>query len=998
MDWAPVRFRRMPRRPTHPGARRRACWFAARPGAVGCAPTFALLAFLGAIVLLPAAAHAAVDYLKDIKPVLHQRCLSCHGALRQKAGLRLDTAQLVRKGSSKGVVATPSHPDGSPLLARVTTADPDERMPPDGGPLSAEQVSALRQWIAEGMTGPSDEVAEADPREHWSFKKPVRPPLPPIQAPDADAHPIDAFVAAEREARGLEPVGPATPEVLLRRVYIDLVGYPPTRDELHAFLVDPSDAAYARVVDRLLASPAHGERWARHWMDVWRYADWFGRRHVPDVWNSAPQVFRWRDWIVASLNADKGYDQMGREMLAADEVRPGDDEAGVATGYLVRNWYALNPNQWMRETVEHTAKAFLGLTFNCAHCHDHKYDPITQEDYFRFRAFFEPMGLRQDRWLGEPDPGPFQKYEYSALRRVVKTGSVRVLDEAAGAPTRLYRGGDERNVASNVPPIRPGVPAILGGPALDVRPVPLPTTAYYPGLRDFVRDAEVAARGTALQAAVSNLTALSRALAQGPKPATNEPSQRAISAVERLSHDLAIDRARARVRAAEADAESLRRRIAAAVAAHDGTPPDAAAALASEASRAERHHAWCKADEARIAATEAMDLLRAEQALARARRAAMATPDKLVKDEAAKEEAALQKLGEEVAARTQAAQRALADAATNGVAFTPLSPVYPATSTGRRRALAHWIFGKDNPLAARVAVNHVWMRHFRSPLVRTVFDLGRNGSPPTHPALLDWLAVELMESGWSLKHLHRLIVTSRTYRLASAPHPGDPAAAHRNARDPDNAFLWRMNPGHMEAEVLRDALLRLAGTLDATIGGYPVPNTEAETSRRRTLYLECFPEDGGHSEFTGMFDPPDPTDCYRRTTTVMPQQALALSNSRIARQQAEAIARRLGDDLAREDAPHPPGTAPAAPAPPHEAHRRFIGAAFEHVLGRSPSPSESDAAMRFLASDADATSASKSVAPHERPASEGEATTADAAARASLVVVLLGHHDFIAVP
>ncbi len=988
----------MPRRPTHPRARRRTWLLAARPHAVGLAPTLALLALLGATLLFPASAHAAVDYLKDIKPVLQQRCLSCHGALRQKGGLRLDTAHLLRKGSHQGIVANPSHPETSPLLARVTTHDPDERMPPDGGPLSAEQVAALRQWIAEGMTAPSDEVPEADPREHWSFQGPLRPSVPPTHASAAHGNPIDAFVAAERDARGLEPVGPATPEVLLRRVYIDLVGYPPTRAELHAFLADPSDAAYARVVDRLLASPDHGERWARHWMDVWRYADWFGRRHVPDVWNSAPQVFRWRDWIVACLNADQGYDQMGREMLAADEVRPGDDHAGVATGYLVRNWYALNPNQWMRETVEHTAKAFLGLTLNCAHCHDHKYDPITQEDYFRFRAFFEPMGLRQDRWAGEPDPGPFQRYEYSALRRVVKTGSVRVLDESPDAPTRLYRGGDERNVDSNAPPIRPGVPAVLGGRVLDVRPVQLPPTAYYPGLRDFVREAEVAARVAALEAAVSNLAALSRALAQGTKLGTSEPSRRAAAAVERMSNDLAMDRARARVRVAEADIESLRRRIAAAVAAHDGTTRDAAEALASEASRAERHHAWCKADEARIAAAEAMELLRAEQALAGARRAAMETPDKATKDEVAKEDAALKKLGEELAARTQAAHRALADAATNGATFTPLSTVYPATSTGRRRALAQWIFSNENPLAARVAVNHVWMRHFRSPLVRTVFDLGRNGSPPTHPALMDWLAVEFMESGWSLKHLHRLIVTSRTYRLASAPHPRDSDAAHRNASDPDNAFLWRMNPGQMEAEVLRDALLRLAGTLDSTVGGYPVANTEAETSRRRTLYLECFPEDGGHSDFTGMFDPPDPTDCYRRTTTVMPQQALALSNSRIARHQAEAIARRLWDNLAHEDAPRPSGDASFAPTLPREPHRRFIHAAFEHILGRRPSTSESDAAMRFLATDADPTPASKEASPRERLASEGQATAADAAARASLVVVLLGHHDFIAVP
>ncbi len=180
-------------------------------------------------------------------------------------------------------------------------------------------------------------------------------------------------------------------------------------------------------------------------MDVWRYSDWYGRRHVPDVWNSAPQLWRWRDWIVSSLNEDHGYDRMIHEMLAGDEIAPWDDEAGYATGYLIRNWYALNPNDWMRSIVEHTGKSFLGLTFNCAHCHDHKYDPIAHEDYFRFRAFFEPIGIRQDRVPGEADPGPFQEYNYSTLRKIQRLGAVRIYDKSPAASTWFYTGGDERN-------------------------------------------------------------------------------------------------------------------------------------------------------------------------------------------------------------------------------------------------------------------------------------------------------------------------------------------------------------------------------------------------------------------------------------------------------------------------------------------------------------------------------------------------------------------------
>ena len=423
-------------------------------------------------------AHAGPEpgYLADIKPLLRQRCYSCHGALRQKAGLRLDTADAIRRGSTLRPATTPSHganPDHHPLLERVTHPDKDERMPPDGDPLTPAQVALLREWVRAGMPFVGAELPEPDPRDHWAFRNPVRPPVPvPVPNPGQDAvNPIDAFLASEWNARGLVPNPQASPANLLRRLYIDLVGFPPSRDELLAFLADPSEAAYERIVDTLLQSPQHGERWARHWMDVWRYADWFGRRHVPDVWNSAPQIYRWRDWIVASLNKDKGYDRMGMEMLAADELDPANHEDAVATGYLVRNWYALNPNHWMRENVEHVAKAFLGLTLHCAHCHDHKYDPISQREYFQFRAFFEPLGLRQDRWPGEPDPGPFQRYEYSALRRVVKDGAISVLDENPAAPTRFYTGGDERNVLSNAPPVLPGVPAVLAPQPLSIQPV-----------------------------------------------------------------------------------------------------------------------------------------------------------------------------------------------------------------------------------------------------------------------------------------------------------------------------------------------------------------------------------------------------------------------------------------------------------------------------------------------------------------------------------------------
>ena len=370
--------------------------------------------YTGLIVLLlgallasgTASAAEPVDYTRQVKPILKARCYSCHGALKRKAGLRLDTGGSIRVGGESGPALTVGSGAESLIIERVTATDLTERMPPEGAALTAEQVALVRAWIDQGARSPAEEAPESDPRRHWAFRPIVRPRVPVgVEARWLNI-PIDAFLEHELQSRGLAPLAAAEPHVLLRRLYLDLIGLPPTREELHEFLADPSEAAYLQVVDRLLESPQYGERWARHWMDVWRYSDWYGRRAVPDVLNSYAQIWRWRDWIVRSLNEDKGYDQMVREMLAADEIAPTDDANLAATGFLVRNFYRWNYNSWMKDNVEHTGKAFLGLTFNCAHCHDHKYDPITHRDYFALRAVFEPLELRHDRVPpGEPGPG-----------------------------------------------------------------------------------------------------------------------------------------------------------------------------------------------------------------------------------------------------------------------------------------------------------------------------------------------------------------------------------------------------------------------------------------------------------------------------------------------------------------------------------------------------------------------------------------------------------------
>ncbi len=657
---------------------------------------------------------------------------------------------------------------------------------------------------------------------------------------------------------------------------------------------------------------------------------------------------------------------MVKEMLAADEIAPEDDDNAVATGYLVRNWYALNPNQWMRENVEHTGKAFLGLTLNCAHCHDHKYDPISQEEYFRFRAFFEPIELRQDRLRGEADPGPFQKYEYSVLRKIQPLGSIRVFDEKLDARTIMYSGGDERSPIAGKPPVEPGAPAVLGGGKLKIEPVELPLTAYYPGMKQFIQTSETMRR----EAAVA------------------EFAQRAGAEQTVRVNEAALANARAQL-------DSVRARIAADNARYRATAGNVDE-LSEAASRAERKAKFLEAAE---------NLSRAEHAFADA--TARIASDPKAADAAKKAESQIK---QHQTAKTAAWQVLASPSAT----YSPLSPIYATKSTGRRRALAEWIARRENPLTARVAVNHMWMRHFGRPLVATVVDFGRNGQPPTHPELLDWLAVEFMESGWSMKHLHKLIVTSNTYCLASAtPSPasltdvtGAPAtgratptnaaqgavspsdaarAVSRNEQlDVDNKYLWRFNPRRMEAEVVRDSILFAAGQLDLTLGGPPIENNQEDATRRRSLYFSIYPEDGGHPRFLETFDAPDACDCYRRSESMIPQQALALTNSRVALNQSRLLARKLWSEsmIRTSDESARPAT--------------LVTAAFEEILSRRPSGAEFAICQDFLQRQVELFRSTTI----QTPAAATDGTipaSADPVVRAaeSLVHSLFSHNDFV---
>ena len=1111
-----------------------------------------------------AVADEAVDYVRSIKPLLQARCYACHGVLKQEAGLRLDTAELAIQGGASGAVIKPGNVSASSLLQRVASVDDAERMPPEGEPLKAEEIAALSRWVAGGAIAPPGERPERDPREHWSFQPPKRTPIPVISwgLPDAPIpatgvtqdspkgsrlhpreNPIDSYLAAVHLQRGLRPQPPADKRVWLRRVSLDLIGLPPSLEEMDAFLADDSPSAVETVVARLLENPHYGERWGRHWMDIWRYSDWWGLGE--DARNSQKHIWHWRDWIVESLNADKGYDQMLREMLAADELYPEDVDRLRAGGFLARQYFKFNRTSWLDETIEHTAKAMLGLTFNCAKCHDHKYDPFSQADYYRLRAIFEPYQIRLDSIHGQID---FEK-----------DGIPRPFDCNLEAKTYVHLRGDDRNPDTSRL-MEPALPAFLSLASPRIEAVSLPPVAIQPGLRPQVVEAyllqaeqRIAERRAELEAARTRLAeaeqrelrlasmsleekarnggeslvqddfsvakpeiweigdgmwtyadgkliqsqegpvrgvlrlkqlppvdfeakfrfvptrgqvwksvgitfdgsasneflAYLSAYAEGSKVQfaykkgdyvypgeaaqarpvllnqTYELTLRVRGTLVNISingeHVIAYRLPQARVRGPlqlityDAQAEFHRFELntlapeTILVESTTGNRPVDSLLPVDQSKMAvaiaEKGLAWAMtlpdsiqaraaADQARFFHPDATQTTELARAAARAERvvAAAKSDEDVSRLELDAVRAATDKKAEIETKLTAARMtfenaRKLIDEPSD--TFTSLrgaskalesnleteesrSKPFPTTSTGRRTALAKWITDPGNPLTARVAVNHIWSRHFGRPLVPTVFDFGRKGTAPTHPELLDWLAVEFMEgaaipasgslheTGWRMKHIHRLIVTSKAYRMTSS---SSGASSDNLTQDSENRFYWRMNPIRMESQIVRDSLLMLAGELDLTMGGPSIPISN-ETSRRRSLYFVH--SNIEHQKFLSMFDDASVLDCYRRAESIVPQQALALENSPLATEMAQKITQRI---LAAE---------------PETSDLEFIRRAFLTVLNVEPSVAERQAVLEAMASLVEAA----------KRGNRGEPVTY---VRTSIVQALLNHNDFVTV-
>jgi len=760
-----------------------------------------------AIVLAAASALAAapIDYLRDVKPIFLENCYRCHGASQQKGELRLDTAALALKGGESGPALKHGQSAGSLLVQAIKGTHPEiARMPYKKPPLTDAQIARIEQWIDQGAKAPVDEAAET--KRHWAFSPPIRPTVPQIKQTRWPRNSIDHFILARLETERIKPSAEADRTTLIRRLSLDLTGLPPMVAEVDAFLRDRRPDAYERIVDRLLASPHYGERWGRHWLDVARYSDSNGYSI------DAPRaIWKYRDWVINALNRDLPFDQFVIEQLAGDLLPNASLEQKIASGFhrhtQINQEGGIDPEQFRVEAVidrvNTTGTAFLGLTIGCAQCHDHKFDPISQREYYQLFAFFNntvedghgkstPGGVLEIP--GEVEDGEnvekeLQETELDLDRYLDTKGSEVLKWEEALTPEELTKLKPEIRIALTVP--------FAGRGKKQKRLV-------YGAFR--ADDPEFKSRN-------SKLAKLEK---KEPKPVTT--------------------------------------------------------LVMAELKEPRQTFTLFKGDFTRP--------------------------------------------GERVLPATPAFLHPFRVWRKEKGPSPRLSPIGweresdISNSPPTRLDLARWMVDPANPLTARVTVNRIWQQYFGRGLVETENDFGAQGSPPTHPELLDWLATELVEPSngtaapWSVKNLHRLVVTSATYRQSSRARP------ELASIDPNNKLLARQSRLRLDAEIVRDVCLSVSGLLNDKVGGPSVFPPQPEgvmnlgQSRREwktsngpdryrrgmyTFFWRATPHPG-----LMVFDSPDAfSTCTRRLRSNTPLQALTLLNDEGYYEFAEAFAQRI---------------------------------------------------------------------------------------------------------
>jgi mono/diheme cytochrome c family protein len=797
---------------------------------------------LGCLTLACAPSIRASDLEGSAYAILKKNCFVCHGSVKT-SGLDLRTRDSILKGGERGPSIDPASAERS-LLYQLVSHEQKPAMPP-GQKLSDSDIETLRQWIEAGAL--LDSVEEARPptdhqrlaelakleerpikpeeRKYWAFQRPKR-----VEPPTLAKHPIDSFLLAGLKAKGLKPSPEADRRTLIRRAFLDLIGLPPSPEEVAAFVADSKPGAWDRLIDRLLASPHYGERWARHWLDLVRFADSGGFERDFD-W---PNAWRYRDYVAQAFNSDKPYDRFIREQLAGDEYAPESSEAMIATGYL-----RLGPDNniknertrmdEMDDLIVTTSLTFLGMTVGCARCHNHKFDPIPQKDYYSLQAvFFSTKGIEYP--LVPPDVVAAHKAEMKRITDLQEPLRKAKTELEEPYRKRLFEEKlaslpDYVQVAWRTPPDMRNE-----GQRLNARQIEKTLTFKDEQLVAILPEVDKQKHSDL----VANIRGLDK---QRPKPYA---SARSIS---------------------EPGREPLPSYFL-----HRG-------GLESKGSR----------------------------------------------------------MGPGI----------LSAADENGYKFP--EPPDGAPSSWRRRGLADWISSAENPLTARVMVNRIWQHHFGEGIVRTPSNFGKTGQPPSHPELLDWLAVEFVKRGWSIKTMHRLMMTSDAYRMASDD------TIEGTKIDPENRAFWRMPRRRLEAEIVRDQVLAVAGTLDRTVGGpavfpyidpdlfqsstartWPGKPDDDRSTWRRSIYV--FSKRSIRYPLFETFDQPDMIgSCDRRNRSTIAPQALLLMNNAFVILQAKNFAERLRKEAG-------------------DSQDAQVERAYQLALARPPTPFERSKSAEYIRS------------------------------------------------
>ncbi|WAC21857.1 PSD1 and planctomycete cytochrome C domain-containing protein [Luteolibacter sp. SL250] len=750
-----------------------------------CKPStkFLLLGLLSAPGMLHATAENA-EALKffetKIRPVFAGNCYDCHGEEKQKGGLRMDNLGYILQGGEGGPAVVPGDAMASHLYKAVTYEDKDLQMPPKDKKLPDSQIEDIRKWIDMGAPWPKAEIVQAkkpgefteEEKGWWAFQ-PLKKVTPPAVGDARVANPIDNFIATGLKEKGLSQAPQASRTEMVRRLYYNLHGLPPTPAQVQAFLDDKRPDAYERLVDELLASPRYGIRWGQHWLDLARYAESDGYRE--DAYR--PNAWPYRDYVIKSFNDDKPYNQFVREQLAGDEINPDDPNVLIGTAFLRHGIYEWNQRDaegqrelMVNEMTDVTGELFLGLSFACARCHDHKFDPILQKDYYRLKSFFTGVQWREDVALATPE------------QKAAHAEQMKAWEESSKEAREAYEA--------------------LIQPALD----------------------------NARRKATEMFPEEVKAMVAKPDDQRTPYEKQINYLVER---QVMVDQNKTLAKLKQ-----------------KADPVIEAMKPFEETKPKPLPYAFVATDVGTTAPPTVLKSRRGDTDV-KPGFLTILKPDEL-----------------------------------------DVKPLAERNSSGRRTALADWITDPTNPLSTRVIVNRVWQFHFGRALAENTSDFGRLGTPPSNPELLDWLTGEFLANGWSFKKLHRLILTSETYRQSSLVQPTDLT----NQVDPSNKLLWRMNPLRLDAEQTRDTLLMMSGELKDQISGPGVDASEPVrsifTRKRRN----------SPDEFMTRFDAaPGFFSMAKRETTTTALQSLVMINGEWPLQRARVMAAKVLKDANNDE-------------------------------------------------------------------------------------------------